>query len=101
MAAGWLASKLGVPADQVQNTIAGMNAEQLVQMKSMDLDFQKLMADNGIKLDLAQIGMNLAEAQSTDEYTSRGRPTIMWICAFGLAYATVVLPVLEFFAKVV
>lgn len=101
MAAGWLASKLGVPADQVQNTIAGMNADQLVKMKEMDLEFQKFMAENGIKLDLAQIAVNQVEAASTDKYTSRARPTIMWICAFGLAYATVILPVLEFFATVV
>ncbi len=51
--------------------------------------------------DLAQIAVNVEEAKSTDKYTSRARPTIMWICAGGLAYATVVLPVFEFFAKVV
>lgn len=99
-AVGFIASRFGVPVDKVQEVVAGMSPDQLIRMKELDLDFQKSMAENGIKIDLAQIAVNQVEAASDDKYTSRARPTILWICGFGLAYATIILPILEFVAKV-
>jgi len=100
MAAGWLAEKLGVPPDQVQQTMAGMTADQLVKMKEMDLDFQKFMADNGIKLDLAQIEVNKQEAASVNLFVAGWRPAVGWICGAGLAYAAILEPLARFVAQV-
>jgi len=100
MAAGWLASKLGVPPEQVQQTLAGMTADQLVKMKEMDLDFQKFMADNNIKLDLAQIEVNKQEASSLNLFVAGWRPAVGWICGAGLAYATILEPLGRFVAQV-
>ena len=58
------------------------------------------MADNGIALDLAQIGTNTEEAKSADRFVAGWRPFIGWVCGAGMAYAAIVLPVMEFVAKV-
>ena len=104
MAATFLAGKLGLPEksiDAVSAAVAGMSGPDLVKMKEMDLEFQKFMAENNIKLDLAQIAVNTADAQSDDKFQRRWRPAIGWVCAFGLAYATILLPFMEFICKVV
>ena len=98
MAAGWLASKMGVPADQVQNTIAGMTPTDLVKMKELEIDFQKFMADNGIKLQLAQIEVNKTEAASANWFVAGWRPFIGWTCGVAFAYSYILLPFLLFFA---
>ena len=100
MAAGWLASKLGVPADQVQATIAGMKPDDLLKMKEIDIEFQKFMAENGIKLDLAQIAVNQEAARSTNWFVAGGRPFILWTCGVAFAYATILEPLLRFLAQV-
>ena len=41
-------------------------------------------------VDIAQTQVNLEEAKSTDKYVARARPTVMWICAFGLAWETII-----------
>ena len=101
MAAGWLSSKLGVPPDKVQEVMAGMTATDLVKMKELDIQFQTYMADNGIKLQLAQIDVNKQEAASESLFVSGWRPAIGWVCGAGLAYSTIVLPMAEFVSKVV
>lgn len=98
MAAGWLASKLGVPADKVQETMAGMNADQLVKMKELDLQFQQHMADNGIALQLAQIDVNKEQAKSINWFVAGARPAAMWIGVFGFAYAAIIEPAARFVA---
>ena len=61
-AVGFLASKLGVDASVVEQTVAGMTPADLVKMKELDQQFQLEMAKVGISLDLAQIQANAAEA---------------------------------------
>ena len=99
-AVSFLSSKLGIDPAVVQQTVAGMTADQLVQMKQMDLDFQKFMAENGIKLDLAQIEVNKAEAASLSLFVAGWRPAIGWICGAGLAYAAILEPLARFMAQV-
>ena len=40
--------------------------------------------------------LNLVDARSDDKYRTRWRPTIGWICAFGLGWSFVVRPFVEF-----
>src|SRR5438445_11897369 len=59
------------------------------------------MAENGIKLDLAQGAVNQEEAKSESLFVAGWRPAVGWICGAGLAYAAIVLPLMEFVSKVI
>lgn len=99
----WLAEKLGASeatVDGIKQTLAGMKPEQLLEAKKIDIEFQKFCMENGIKLQLAQIAVNVEEAKSSDPFTSRARPAAIWVGVFGLAYSTVVEPVMRFVAMV-
>ncbi len=100
----WLAGKFGASektVDGIKQTLSGMTPEQLLKAKEIDIEFQKFCLDNGIKLQLAQIAVNVEEAKSTDPFTSRWRPFVGWIGGFALAYASIVEPVLRFVSQVV
>ena len=99
----WLAEKLGASeatVDGIKQTLAGMTPVQLLEAKKIDIEFQKFCMENGIKLQLAQIAVNVEEAKSLDPFTSRARPAAIWVGVAGLAYAGVVEPVLRFVATV-
>lgn len=102
VAVNFLADKLGVDKtnEAVTNALSGMTAEQLIQSKQLDLDFQKHMADNGIAIDLAQIAVNLEEAKHESVFVAGARPFIIWVGGVSLAYATILEPLLRFIAQV-
>lgn len=56
-------------------------------LKAQELDTQ---------LAQAQLAVNQAEAQSSDAFTSRARPFIMWVCGVAFAYKFVMQPFLIF-----
>jgi Protein of unknown function (DUF3154). len=94
----FLADKLGISEptqEKIQQTLSGMSAADLVKMKELDYEFQKYMAEIGIKLDLAQIKVNEKEAESTNWWVSGWRPYIGWICGTGLGYQFLVRPLLN------
>jgi hypothetical protein len=99
-AVAFLSSKLGVPVEQVQQTVAGMGPADLVKLKEMDYEFQTKMAEIGIKIDLAQIAVNTEEAKSTNWFVAGGRPFIMWVCGVAFAYAAIIEPIARFVATV-
>jgi Holin of 3TMs, for gene-transfer release len=48
----------------------------------------------------AQIGVNTVEAGSTSTFVAGGRPFVIWVGGFGLAYAAILEPLLRFIAAV-
>lgn len=99
----WLAEKLGASektVEGIKQTLSGMTPEQLLEAKRIDIEFQKFCLDNGIKIDLAQIGVNLEEAKSSSLFVAGWRPACGWICAFALAYAAIIEPIARFAAQV-
>ena len=54
--------------------------------------------DNQLQRDIEQIALNKIEAGSDDKFKSRWRPAVGWVCVFGLAYATILYPLLSWFA---
>jgi len=48
----------------------------------------------------AQIGVNAVEAGSSSLFVSGGRPFVIWVGGFGLAYAAILEPLLKFIAAV-
>lgn len=59
---------------------------------------EALMQSN---LDMAQIKVNEEEAKSDSLFVSGGRPAVIWICAFGLAWQCLIQPILLFITSVV
>lgn len=99
----WLAEKFGASdktVEGIKQTLSGMTPDQLLKAKEIDIEFQKFCMENGIKLQLGQLAIDLEEAKSSDSFTSRARPACIWIGAFGLAYAGVVEPFMRFVAQV-
>ena len=52
------------------------------------------------QIQIEQIRVNAEEAKSTNWFVAGGRPAIMWVCGFALAYAAVIEPIGRFMAKV-
>lgn len=99
----WLAGKFGAndkTVEGIKQTLSGMTSDQLLQAKAIDIEFQKFCLDNGIKLQLAQMAVNQEEAKSGSTFVAGGRPFCIWIGGFGLAYASILEPVLRFIATV-
>ena len=76
-------------------------AEELFKLEKLkqDGDLAKLQAE--VSLMLGQIEINKVEAQHPSVFVAGARPAVMWIGAFGLAYAAVLEPIARFMARVV
>lgn len=62
---------------------------------SLELEAKRIEQAN----DLAQIGANTKEAESSSLFVAGWRPCIGWICGFALLYVSVLQPVAEFIAN--
>lgn len=70
-----------------------MKHAEVIQQVEAELEKAKLQAD--VQLAQAQTKINEIEAASEDKYTSRWRPTVGWVCCFGLVYAVLGDPLLS------
>lgn len=96
----FLADKLGA-SDKTQEAVTQIiQGVDPVKMKELDNQFQVQMAQMGISLQLAQIGVNTEEAKSTNWWVAGGRPFVMWVSGFAFAYAAVFEPICRFIAQV-
>jgi len=99
----WLAEKFGASdktVEGIKQTLAGMNPDQLLEAKKIDIEFQKFCLDNSIKLQLAQIGVNDNEAKSASLFVAGWRPFCGWVGGVSLAYVGVIEPIIRFVATV-
>lgn len=62
---------------------------------ALEIEGRKLDQAN----DMAQISVNTEEAKSSSLFVSGWRPAVGWVCGFGLLYVSVLLPIMEFVAK--
>lgn len=100
----WLAGKLGASdktVEGIKQTLSGMSPDQLLAAKKLDIEFQQFCMENGIKLQLAQIAVNVEEAKSESLFIAGGRPAAIWVGVIALGYVSIVEPVLRFAATVV
>jgi len=79
------------PAAQAAAKIKLIELEQSGDLKELDAAVQR---------DLAQIALNQEEAKSPSLFKSGWRPAVGWICVTGLAYSTLVYPILTWAAVV-
>lgn len=95
----FLADKLGVQektADAVMAKVASMPTDELtVKLKELEYNFKKYCSDNDIKLDLAQISVNLEESKSSSLFVAGWRPCMGWICDLGIGYHFLIRPLLN------
>lgn len=98
-AIAFLADKLGVSdrtKEGIERALTGMTAEQMLRMKELDYEFQKFMAENNIKVQLAQIAVAREEAKSVNWWVAGARPFILWACGVAFAYAAIIEPIMRF-----
>lgn len=90
---------IGKVIDKIFPDPAKAGEAKLEMMKlEQNGDLKELQAS--LNRDIAQIALNKIEAGSDDKFKSRWRPAVGWICVFGLAYATLLYPLLTWAAVV-
>jgi len=102
-AVAFLSKELGLSGQTTQdvaNAVAGMTPADMVKMKQLDDQFKVQMAQQGISLQLAQIGTNTEEAKNTNWFVAGWRPFVGWVGATGLLYAAFIQPLMQFIATV-
>ena len=72
-------------------------ARQLQQMAQAG-EFKQI--DAALQMAQMQADVNKLEAASSDKFTSRGRPFIIWVCGIALAYTGIIDPMARFVARV-
>lgn len=83
--------------DKVIPDPAQKAAAQLAVLKlQSDNEFREI--ENKIKLDLAQLDVNKAEAANKSIFVSGWRPATGWVCNIGLMYQFLLYPVLTWLA---
>ena len=75
-------------------------AEELRKLEELKQqgDLARLQAE--VSLMLGQIDVNKTQAQHPSVFVAGARPAVMWIGAFGLAYAAIIEPLARFVAAV-
>ena len=72
-------------------TVSAQLAEKL---RELEIELEKAQLAAETALSEAQNKVNEAEAASGDKFASRWRPSIGWICGFGLGYTFILQPFL-------
>jgi hypothetical protein len=101
VAVSFLADKLEVSdktKDGIERALMDMTAADMIRLKDLDYEFMKFMAENNIKLQLAQLDVAREEARNINWFIAGARPFILWTCGVAFAYAAVVEPLLRFTA---
>ena len=70
---------------------------RLLQELAQKGDLAELNAQ--VKLLTGQLDINKVEAASKNLFVSGWRPFVGWVCGLGLAYASIIEPVMRFIAK--
>ncbi len=99
----WLAGRFGASdktVEGIKQTLAGMTPADLNAAKKIDIEFQEFCLDHDIKLNLAQLAVDQEEAKSTNWFVAGWRPYVGWVCGTGLAYVSLVEPIMRFVGTV-
>lgn len=65
-----------------------------------EMELVRMAADGELKQVIAQLEINAREAAHPSIFVSGGRPLFMWIGGFGFGYATIIQPILTWFARI-
>lgn len=97
-----LAALIPVLGSLLDKFIPDPSAAADAKLKMLDMVQKGELAqlDADLRLATGQQEVNKVEAASSDKFTSRARPFIMWICGFSLLYAALIEPFARFVATV-
>jgi len=75
-------------------------AEELFKLEKLKQDGNLAELNAQVNLMLGQIKVNEVQASHPSIFVAGARPAVMWIGAFGLAYASIIDPLMRFVAAV-
>ena len=84
---GDVASSIGSAAKDIEDVFTTSDGEQLPAYRA---ETDRIQAEQATQL--AQIETNRAQAQHPSIFVAGGRPFIMWICGFAMAYHFIFYP---------
>lgn len=70
------------------------------QQAAAELELVKITQSGELQTTLAQLAINLKEAESPSLFVSGWRPAVGWTCGFGLAYQSVFHNILEWISVI-
>ena len=73
--------------------VAGKVLDKFVEDKDLKTKLNAELKSQMIALDLAQAQANIEQAKHPSIFVSGARPSIMWICAFALAWQYILAPI--------
>ena len=73
--------------------VAGKVLDKFVEDKDLKTKLEAEIKSQVISLDLAQAQANIEQAKHPSLCVSGARPSIMWVCCFGLAWQFVLQPI--------
>jgi hypothetical protein len=73
--------------------VAGKVLDKFVEDKDLKTKLEAELKSQVIALDLAQAQANIEQAKHASLFVSGARPSIMWVCCFGLAWQFVLQPI--------
>ncbi len=82
------------PIDAVGNTL-----DKLFTSKEEKENAKAVMAKIKMKPQILQAEINKMEAQHRSIFVAGARPFILWICGFGLSFAFVINPLIQWFTN--
>jgi len=73
--------------------VAGKVLDKFVEDKDLKTKLEAELKSQVISLDLAQAQANIEQSKHPSLFVSVARPSIMWVCCFGLAWQFVLQPI--------
>jgi hypothetical protein len=81
--------------DKAAAAVAAQSLQASLQTGELQQEMLQLTA-----VTTAQSDVDKTEAASASTFVAGARPFVMWICAFGLAYVSIIEPIARFVAQV-
>ncbi len=87
---------LPLASELIDRVLPDPEAAAAAKLRALEMAQRGELAelDASVRLAVAQIETNRADAQSSDNFQRRWRPAAGWVCVFGLAYQFLVQPLL-------
>ena len=73
--------------------VAGKVLDKFVEDKDLKTKLEAEIKSQVVSLDLAQAQANIEQSKHPSLFVSGARPSIMWVCCFGLAWQFVLQPI--------
>lgn len=83
----------------IPDPVVAADAKLKVATLAQNGELEVLRAETSLAM--GQIEINKIEAASSSKFVAGGRPFVMWVCGFSLAYAALIEPIARFVASVI